>query len=102
MISSRQYRVLKLFCINTEKNKLILPKYYRICTDLTNLQLLIRQEANPKNGLHTHDFYLTDQGISAYEEYRRSFWKIKKENLALFFSFVAIIISIIALIVKAS
>lgn len=53
-------------------------------------------------GYYYHDKYeITPLGFRAYEEYKQNNSKKKKENFSLMLSILAIVVSIVALVLKA-
>lgn len=101
MINRLEYELLD----RIKKNKVI---YARKC--ISQMRSLIAEGfiglSNPTlqnlDEYIYHSCFITEKGKRAYEEYRNAMWKIKKENISLLISFAAIIISIIALVLKTS
>ncbi len=90
MINKAEYKLLKRIAKNKSIN-------YDNQTEMNTISHLHREHLIQTN---QGNFRISDLGIREIEEYRRTFWKIKKENFAIVISIVALVISLLSYLSK--
>lgn len=90
MINKAEYKLLKRIAKNKSIN-------YDNQTEMTTLSHLHREHLIQTN---QGNLRISDLGIREIEEYRRTFWKIKKENFAIVISIIALVISLLSYLSK--